>query len=254
MPVNAGLVNSNYFGNPGLTIEILGEITTDLYGLTTCSLTAKCPQNRFDLVPPLFSYHPVFTYLNVERQRVLIKDGYLWITLEYAGISGGETTPIYELCLGVGEEPIETHPNFVVNALSAGDGEPLAGTPSHSYHGAVFRDENTNEVTTNDATGIFDKFKGHLPDGTPNVGFAGVTSFLDFSQAVWRKRWYSTARPSDITFLGKILYPEGPAPGLGGYRNWLYQGLTYEQRGNVFGITKEWKASGFRGWNPNIYS
>jgi hypothetical protein len=252
MPVNAGLVNSNYFGNPGLVIEILGEINTDLYGLSTGTLTAKCPQNRFDLVPPLFSYHPVFTYLNVERQRIQIKDGFLWITLDYAGILGGQTEPIYELCLGLGEEPIETHPNFVVNVSGSGDGQPLAGKPSAPYHGAYFVDSQTGRKTTDDATGVFDRFQGHLDDGSPNP-FAGISSYLEFSQAVWRKRWYATFRPSDIIFLGKVMSPEGPAPALGGNRNWIYQSLNYEQRGIVYGITKEWKASGFRGWNPNIY-
>jgi hypothetical protein len=251
--VNANLQHSNYFGNPGLVIEIIGEINTDLYGLSTCTLTAKCPQNRFDLVPSLFSYHPVFPYLSVERQRVQIKDGFLWINLEYAGIAGGETQPIYELALGLGEEPIESHPNFVVNTTGGGDGQPLAGTPSNPYHAAIFRDVNTNKITRNDVTGRFDGFNGHLPDGTPNLGFAGVTSFLDFSQAVWRKRWYSTSRPGDITFLGKVLSPEGPVPSLGGSRNWIYQSLNYEQRGLVYGITKEWRSSGVRAANPNIY-
>lgn len=252
MPVNAGLIHTNYFGNPGLVIEVIGELNTDLYGLSTCTLTAKCPQNRFDLVPPLFSFHPVFTYLNVERQRVTIKDGYLSINLEYAGISGGQTEPIYELCLGLGEEPIECHPNFVVNVNGAGDGQPLAGTPSAPVHGAIFRDAQ-GRISGNDATCTFDRFASHLPGGAPNPLFAGITSYLDFSQAVWRKRWYSTARPGDITFLGRILTPEGPAPFLGSGREWLYQSLNYEQRGLVFGITKEWRASGRQGINRNIY-
>lgn len=253
MPIYANLQHSNYFGNPGLIIEILGEIATDIYGLTTCTLTAKCPQNRFDLVPPLFSYHPVFPYVNVERQRVQIKEGFLWITLEYAGIAGGSTQPIYELSLGLGEEPIETHPRFVDNYDNAGDGLPLAGIPSNPQHGAFFVDPNGRQ-TTDDAIGKFDRFNSHLPDGTPNYGWAGITSFLDFSQAVWRKRWYATSRPGDITMLGRIAAPEGPAPALGANREWIYQGLNYEQRGIVYGITKEWKASGRYGANPNIYA
>lgn len=243
MPVNANLQHSNYFGNPGLVIEVLGEISTDLYGLSTCSLTAKCPQNRFDLVPPLFSYHPIFAYLNVERQRVAIREGFLWITLEYAGINGGGTMPIYELCLGVSEEAIVTHPKFVTE---------IGGKPSAPLHGALFLDANTGRITNDDSVGVFDRFAS-MYAGNPNP-FAAIETFVDFSQAVWRARYYITYQPSDITYVGKISWPEGPAPSLGGLgRNWLLQSINFERRGNIFGVTKEWRASGPRGWNEIIY-
>lgn len=235
------LDHSNYYGNRQLVIEELGEISTDLYGLSTCSMTAKCPWNRLDLVPPLFSYHPIFTYLNVERQRVRIKEGFLWITLEYAGIAGS-TQPIFELSLGLGSEPIETHPKF---------GTDIAGSPSAPINGAIFRNPSTGEITSDDSIGVFDTFAARV-DGNVNL-YAGIRSFLDFSQATWRMRFHTTSRPVDIANLGKIVQPEGPAPGLGGNRNWLYQGLTYEQRGIIFSVCKEWKASGFRGWDPVIY-
>lgn len=252
MPVNADLVNSTFYGAPGLVIDILGDLNTDLYGLSTCSLTATCPQNRYDLIPAMFSFHPVFTWLHVERQRVRIQEGRLNITCEYAGIIGGQTEPIYELSLGLSEEPIQTHPNFTVNATGGGDGQPIAGTPSEPKHGAIFKDDR-GRITTNDATGNFVEFRSQLGVGVPNP-FAGIVSYLDFGSATWRKRWYSVSRPTDITYLGHIQYPEGPAPGLGGLRNWLYVGLNYEQRGLVYGITKEWKASGRLPWNPNIYT
>jgi hypothetical protein len=236
------LVNSDYFGNKGLVIEVLGELSTDLYGLSTCSLTAKCPQTRLDLVPPLFSYHPVWTNMNAERQRITIKEGFLWITIEYAGVFG-VTQPIYELALGVGEEPIVTHPKFATE---------IGGSPSAPLHSAIFLNPNTGKITSNDAIGVFDRFAARWAGG-PNP-FAGIESFLDFSQAIWRVRQYVTYRPSDITYVGKISWPEGPAPALGGSRNWLLQSINYEQRGLVYGLTKEWKASGPRGWNSTIYS
>jgi hypothetical protein len=242
MPVNAGLQHSNYFGNPGLVIEVIGELSTDLYGLSTASLTAKCPQNRFDLVPPLFSYHPVWTNLNAERQRITIKEGFLWITMEYAGIFG-ITQPIYELCLGVGEEPIVTHPKFVLQ---------IAGKPSAPLNGAIFLNPSTGKITRNDGIGVFDRFSSQF-SGQPNQ-FAGLESFLDFSQAVWRKRQYQTYQPTDASYVGKILQPEGPAPYLGTGRNWILQSINFEQRGIVYGVTKEWRASGFRGWNQIVYS
>jgi hypothetical protein len=236
------LDHSNFFGNRALVIEVLGELSTDLYGLTTCSLTAKCPQDRWDLVPPLFDYHPLFSYLNVERQRIQIKDGFLWINLEYAGITGAVTTPIYELSLGVGETPIEAHPKFATQ---------IGGTPSAPLNGAIFLHPSTNQITTDNTKGVFDRFASQFAGG-PNI-YAGVTSYIDFGQATWRVRQYQTFQPADISYVGKISWPEGPAPSLGGARNWLLQSVNFERRGNVYGVTKEWRASGPRGWDPIVY-
>jgi hypothetical protein len=198
--------------------------------------------DRYDLVPPLFSYHPLATYLNVERQRVTIKDGKLNISLDYAGVNGS-TQPIYELCAGVGEEPIETHPNAM----------NIIGTPTSPMNGAIFVDFETGQLSNDPTRAIFREFFPYLSDGTLNP-FAGISAYLDFSQCVWRQRYYTTAYPNDATYLGTIQYPAGGPPGLRGSGNWIYAGLTFEQRGLVYGVTREWKASGFRGWNSTIYS
>lgn len=242
MPLSLTPVHSNYFGNTGLVVEIPGELVTDLYGLSTCSLVASCPMNRLDLVPPLFSQHPFFPYLNAEHQRVTIKDAKLFITIDYAGVNGA-TVPIYELCAGVGEEPIETHPNALA----------IMGTPDSPVNRALFVDFETGQLSNDPARAVFREFFPYLEDGSLNP-FAGISAYLDFSQCVWRQRYYSTAYPSDATSLGRINSPPGPVPALGGSRNWIYMGLTFEQRGIVYGVTREWKASGFRGWNADIYS
>src|SRR5215472_7929154 len=230
---------SHSYGNQLLVIEVPGELVTDLYGLSTCTLIATAPMNRLDLVPGLFTPHPIWTYLTVERQRVTIKDARLNIALDYAGVPGS-TQPIYELVAGVGEEPIETHPRFIY----------FAGRPSAPLNGAWFIDPNSGQQSDNDDTAIFSHFT-LLVDGALNPK-AGISAYLDFSQACWRQRYYSTAYPNDAAYLGSIQWPPG-APSLGASRNWIYQGLTFEQRGIVYGITREWKASGFRGWDPDIY-
>lgn len=237
------LDNSNVFGNRLLMIEEPGEVYTDLYSLETCTTIFSCPMDRFDLVLPLFSANPFFTYLYMERRRISIRNGRIVIAGEYAGIPGGFTTPIYELVIGVGEEPIETHPEFVTD---------LAGAPSAPLNGAIFVDYETGKKSTDDAKGVFDKFRPVL-DGNRNL-LAGVTAYLDAGQVSWRETYMSTARPSDVSAVGSIQSPAGPVPGIGSGRNWLYTGLTYQQRGIIFSVVREWRASGRNGWNTLIYS
>lgn len=237
------LYNSNIFGNREIVVEEPGEVITDLYSLETCTTVFSCPMDRFDLVPPLFSSNPLFGYLYMERRRLAIKSGRILIAGEYAGIPGGTTTPIYELVIGVGEEPIETHPSFV---------DTIAGAPSGPLNGAIFVDFETGRLTTDDDKGVFDKFRPVL-SGSKNT-LAGVQAYLDAGQVSWRETYMSTARPSDISTVGNIQTPPGPVPFVGAGRNWLHAGITYQQRGIIFSVVDEWRASGRNGWNTLIYS
>jgi hypothetical protein len=237
----------NTYGNTGLIIESPGEVVTDLYGLETCTAVFKIAANadnlnsKLSLVPPMFSYHPIFSWLNIERRRIGISPGYLVVTAEFAGISGS-TVPIYELDLGLSEEPIETHPKFVTD---------IAGTASAPLHGAIFVDEGTGRITSDNAHAVFSRFQSVI-SGDRNE-FAGISAYLDFSNAVWRKTQLQTFQPTDMTLLGTIQFPAGPAPGLGFGQNWVYAGLTFIQRGLVYAVKQEWRASGRRGWNTTIY-
>lgn len=240
------LQHSNIYGNTGLITESPGELMTDLYGLSTCTTVWKCPTTHPEYIPPMFAFHPLYPFVNMERRRVTIQGGFFIITGEFAGIDGGQTVPIYELCLGLGEDPIEVHPKFI---------STLGGTPSAPLNNAIFVGPDGSK-SADDATGRFDYFPRQLSDGSDNP-LGGISSFLDMSQAVWRERFYTTARPSDMSFVGHIESPEGPVPALGtiggSVQNWLLQALTYEQRGLCYSVTKEWRASGFRGWNVDIY-
>lgn len=189
----------------------------------------------------MFSVHPLYTFLNLERRRVSIENGYYVINGDYAGVDG-TTLPIYELCLGLGEEDIRTHPNF----------ELIAGTPSSPLHGAIFVDkEDPTTITTDNDRGVFDKFQAYVGGELNPKG--GLEAYLDASQAVWRERYVSRSRPGDIAFLGRTSFPEGPVPGLGSGGNWLYAGATYEQRGLCYTVSKEWRASGRRQWDSDVY-
>lgn len=235
----------NYFGSTAF-LEDKGKLTTDIFGLQTCIARFKYPSSTaFSTLPSLFEAHPFYGWLRLERQEIDVTPGFLVITSGYAGIAGGvsESTPIYELCLGVGEEPIETHPKFQTD---------IAGTPSSPVHGAVFVDYETGKKTTDDEKGVFQEF---LPivGGSRNP-FAGISSYLSPDQLTWRQRKVTTTRPASISDVGKIATPVGSPPSLGGgSRNWLLLAITYEQRGLVYFVTTEWRASGPTGWNSTIY-
>ncbi len=238
------LVNLDYYGNrTSLIVESPGELTTDIYGLATCTAVYKCPMDRFDLVPAMFSHHAIYLGLALERRRVAITPGFLVITAEYAGLTiTPPTSPVYELTIGLSEQPIETHPKFVTE---------IAGTPNAPLNGAVFLDEQ-GKLTTDNAKGIFDKFRS-VVNGSRNQ-FAGISAYLSPAEVTWRKIYIDGGPPSSVTPVGFIDSPDGPVPGLVSGRSWLNNGVTFRQRGNVYEITKEWRASGPGGWNTIIYT
>lgn len=230
------------FGTSDLIVES-GDVHTDIYGLETCTAVFKLPQDMTSAIPRMRAFHPIFTYLSMERRRVSITPGYLVITGEFAGIRGGFTESIYELSLGCSDEPIETHPRFI---------SEIGGSPSSPLNGAIFVDPSNGKKTTIDAIGVFDHFQ--LLDNRALNSLSGISSYLEASQMCWRERYCANSRPSDLSNVGHIATPAGPYPSPPSGGNWLYMGANYEQRGSCFFITREWRASGRRGWNQLIYS
>lgn len=237
-----GVGDNIFIGTDGF-VESIGELNSDIYGLQTCETTFKYSQADFIDVTPAFEQNPFFPWLNCEATRVTEIPGFFIVTKRYAGVSGGTSTPIYELTLGLGEDPIQTHKKFVSD---------IAGTPSAPLNGAYFIDPETGLLSTDDATGEFDHFRG-LINGQLNL-FAGISTYLNLSNVCWRERYVTTQRPTDMTTIGYIDSPHGPAPNLPPDANWLNMGTSYEQRGLCYFVTNEWRGSGPRGWNPIIYS
>jgi hypothetical protein len=222
----------DYFGDPGLITESPGTLNTDYYGLDTATAVYKCPMNSFGLIPAMLSAHPVWTWLYMEKRRVDITPGFLVITGDYAGITGGRTPSVFEMAYAGAEEPIETHVDFV---------RTLAGRPSAPLNGAIFLDPKTQEVSTADNVGVFEKFRSHI--GTDRNPFSGIQAYLS-PEATVREIWMATTAVNPGATLGKISNPpisvEVPS-------NWLYTGASFQQRGKVFQNTKEWRAAGRNG-------
>lgn len=194
--------------------------------------------DNFGSAPALRSPHPIWSYLHMEKRRLEITPGFLVITGEYCGITGGRTESIFECTYGEVEEPIQTHPDFTGS---------IAGKPSAPENGAIFVDVETGQVSTDDTRGVFTEFRA---TGTAN-DFSGVTSFLS-PQATMRETWISTS-PVIAVGLGHLNSPPFSVA-LPSGANWLLSGVSFQQRASIYVNTLEWKSSGRRGWNSLIYS
>lgn len=239
---------TNDFNYYGLTnfLEDQGRLTTDIFGLQTCTARFKYPAGiGFIGAPSLFDPHPNYSWLHLEHQEIDVAPGFTIFTNGYAGIAGGlsESTPIYEMSLGVSEEQIQLHPKFITS---------IGGRPSAPLNGAIFVDFETGKKTTDDARGVFQEFLG-IVGGERNL-LGGISAFLSPNEFTWRERKVSNARPFDVSQVGYISTPVGPAPSVNFPRNWLYMGVSYEQRGLSYFINREWRASGRNGWNQIIYT
>lgn len=246
----------DYFGNTGIIIEDLGTLVTDRTALYTCSAVFSIKRNNWKQLPGLGAPHPIFVFIGMEHRELSFKGAYARATCNYAGIDNQVsdfTNPVYELSLGLSEEPISTHPDFITK---------IAGTPISPLHGAIFEKNIAGAITTaragkkppetsnNDYA--FKEFSIILEGTSTQNPFGGVSAYLD-AQMTWKKTYNGRVHPSNISAAGTIERPDGPAPALGGARNWLNMGTTSSQRGSAVSISQEWRSSGRHGWNKLIY-
>lgn len=233
-------------GDNGLKEQDGAQIVTDDKGLSTGSMSWTCATDTaMSRAPKIGSVHPYASYLYMTKRTITLSKGVATIVGEYAGLEpnlGDQSGPVYELHIGVGEEPIQTHPDFVTK---------IGGKPSNPLNGARFIDPTTGDITKDDKLGVFDRFVA-IVNGERNP-FAPIESYLDASEITFREQYTSRARPSSLNGVGEIGTPPGAAPNPSRGRNWLYIGLTYSQHGRVFSVTREWRLSARGGWNQTIY-
>lgn len=214
-----------------------GRYTTDKYGLSTGGYRwEKATTEDGAFGNPVTSTHPLNSNLVLERSTIGIEDGIAFAEGEYAGLTGGDPSPVYELDVSSSEEPIECHPNFSNFATDA--------------NGATY------DSTTGDFVGFTKRplYDPSNPDySVTNPEWVGVRSFLS-AGAVWREVRISKTNSVSISTVGHIASPAGSPPSPGSGRTWLYSGASMQQRGNVYTIRREWRLSGLRGWNTTLYN
>lgn len=191
--------------------------------------------------------HPFNSAMWCEEQDITYTSKGAVLRATYAGAEYTSfDKPVYELVVGMQEAPIETHPEF----------ESFAGSPGSALNGALFIDPETG-APSGAPTALFDRF---LPydDGDLNPK-AGIESFLE-PTVTYRESFVRNYLPSASGFGRVTNSVPGPGyPGSEGGRDWLYMGFTYQRRGDptgqgfVYEVSKEWRLSGRRGWDPDIY-
>lgn len=223
-----------YYGDSIIIVDP-GEVVTDLFGLETSTVVWKIAENNSGAIPSMFSPHPDpnYPYLNLERRRIQKQDGWIVFTGDYAGVNG-TSEAVYELTVGVQDEPIVSHPKFVSS---------IGGTPSAPLHGAVFLGPD-GQITSDNSLGQFAYF-------SVNSDFAGIEGYLAADFMTWRER-YCTNSLIVYNDIGFISPPNGIVPVTA--INWIKVSMNIEQRGLSYVVCNEWRAGGRRGWNNTIYT
>lgn len=255
---------SNIVTLNGITMVINGEETSiDGKGLITATVTYLPKPAEYirvgDEGPRKGDAHPLDGRLTVEKISMSYKEGEGVLTAHYTGLDeslaeqlqnddggsfGDRSPPVYALSYGVQEEPIETHPDFAA----------IAGTPAAPLNGAVFQRPDTGEEATAGSPAAADAAEFYrFARFEYDSDLVGIESFLDASTATFTESYTTKRRPSSLKGnVGTIDRPD-EAPSASG-RDWLYMGMSYEERGDVFSVSRTWKLSGPGGWNTTIYS
>lgn len=219
--------------------------------------------------------HPYASYLTLEKRRIVLSQAVAKVVCEFSGCYA-ESDWQYEFEAGVKEQPIQAHPNFIVLAKKYGIFRQLTG----AFAGMEFQPAPYYKWNMFSAA-EFQRFSSMSP-------VAGVDSFMDFANGIWRATRTTNTRPTSLLGeIGSIMTPPGSPPDVtdnrpyyyiqiprrtlsgGGFsydyynarlasrtigsRDWLYMGLNYTQRGGAFVETHQWLLSGPGGWNTAIY-
>lgn len=244
-----------YYGSSGIITVDIGTLQEDITQLSSVTSVWKIKKDKWLQLPKILDAHPVFTTLGVHSREVSLRGAFAEAKCVYKGISASyaDTTPIYELEIGLTEAPLATHPLFYSD---------IAGTPTAPKNGSIWEKQDQTRrrwhlgapgapPTTNNGW----LFVGFLVSDNTNPGllseFAGITAFLDVN-LTWKKTWNSKATTTQINTAGKIDTPEGPPPTVTG-RNWLNMGLTQTRQGSAYQKTIQWRMSGRRKFNEKIY-
>jgi hypothetical protein len=206
-----------YFGREAASWESLGQLHTDIYGLSTATAVWVSPITRISY-PDMDTVHPFWNFLYLERRTVTLEYGMSRATCEYAGFEGAPI-PVEEWSSGISEEPITTHPNFL----------SFAGTAGSENNNAIFRDGQGN-ISHDPAVATFSEFG-------PGTDFAGVTSYV---KPVTVQRITSIAQSAQN--VGVVGTMSGTA---------LITAASSTKRGRVYVNVIEYR---YGGWNAALYN
>jgi len=141
---------------------------------------------------------------------------------------GGEDTTLQQdTSNSTGEEPIQSHKNFLTDIV------PAAGEAN-----VVYNEDNSFRAFSKDAQNYF----------------FGVTAYLQPNLTYKRSfNTTATATATDLFAVGRIVNPSEDFPAVTSGSTWLCVGAQYTKRGSSFDVSHDFRASGENGWNEYIY-
>jgi hypothetical protein len=226
------------------------EAESDARGFWTGWQEFSAPKGHAgELLPEKGSVWNYFTFMTVVKRKIIGMEGELvrvMVFYEGANTSGGEggeggVEAVYSLRVALSEEPISTHPRYV-DALTAADimeAYELATNPPREKEGTGIKVVDTAE---------WDPLKIELYEDLQK----GIEAYRD-PKVTWTKRWVDEALPTNLNEIGDISTPEGDPPAVANDRNWIFGGLTSDQRGEVYELEATWELSGRGGWLERYY-
>lgn len=234
------------YGEPRLELQPGWTITDDKAAGVTLQATFKGDKQTYlddpASITTTVSEFPILNvvdHYNLQLDTWTSKWGATQLTIDVTYIGANfvfdeqSTEEEYELSVGVGEIPIELHPNFDRKMARYG----------------IFRDINTNNVVPNGTSrSYFDRFMIFDEDGA-KTPLAGVSSYLTPNAIRWRVKRTQLSRPS-VTGAGRITNPPGSPPTPGSGWSWLNLGTNYSQVGNLYQVTEEYQLGR---WKSEIY-
>jgi len=214
-------------GYPGMTLQQGWTVDEDENGLLTGEVSWIGDFGVSNYIQK-GQLHPFDYRLTGYRRRLTrLANGKCNVTIGYIGLASEPTAAYIEYPGGSGQEPIETHPDFV----------SFAGTPENPLNGAQFED-----------TGEFIGFASE--DNQQELN--GTRSYIVPSVLV--NLTYYTHYVPNVSRIGKPW--TGYIPDLikpPNVRDWLLIGMPYKKLGNLFQVSQQILGSGPNGWNRNVY-
>jgi hypothetical protein len=265
--------NQLVYGNTGLNVQEAGDITTDRFGVSAGTCVFVSPKNNVLELSEQFLHlgvatHPYANWLVLTNKRVVMSPGVSTVVCTFEGIKNPSEF-IYSFEAGATQEPIQTHPNFIILGQQYG----------------VWTVTDPNTQVSNIVGGVeggilpsyAQLYQGQFGGFRTTSKLAGLENYLDFGGATWSATQATPEPPTNaLATIGHISVPLGTPPifddgrsvffiGRGPkgaileeidsiQRNWLYMGMNFTQRGSAYMVTHNWLLSGPGGWNPLIYS
>lgn len=215
---------------PGLVIQPGRTLVLKQDGSASGQVKYRCDgKSVFTLAPKVGSLHPDSSQVQCYNTTIAVLENEIAeITCDYLGIFRDPTVYQIEFVGNVGEEPIETHKDFVSR---------IGGKSSAPLNRAKF-DLETGE------------FLGFPADAPKDLG--GTRGYLNPACTV-RVSWFTRNASMGLYSLGEIASPPGNIPNPPDSRNWLKTNWGRRGFGLIYQITEEYTASGRRGWNRLVY-